>query len=690
MASFGSSVISKERCATCRSKFMLNAMIDKSGKKLAPKAPSRARPRAAALKPPVQASKNDAPPEESVDSAGPGTGQSLQGANTGQDGPPPTNGVETADANQDRVTRASDTFSHATHLNEPPTKRRRLSKAEASVDGRGRDELRNGQESEASAQARPGRVEGQEPDHQAQGIGNAAVNRPSPPARPRDNSPGVISPQGHRCTTSGLEEFPADHGSRIHALRSSDPRSDNRRKSTRTANRQASTEDIQVTAVSDVIPAVSAPSDELSRRELQDGEVVSEEWDRSAAPREGAAAAVDSNEVRTSRRQPMVVDSSSNVAEPIVHPSDATARLRKAILARKPRKKSAAIAIAEPEAVAVEGREDDQASEFGTPDGSLPARRRTYQRQPTPEDAQTHEIDPASVTLFELTKDSRKGKKSQLEKAMQEVNWKEVARKRAEQDERIAAGEVQNPKADGARRLDAAAQTAAGSAQHGPRLKLVNGVMVVDNASLVINGGNAGADVAVSGLEQLEESDITRRINSHSWLYDGKREPTERSRAANRSDPWTQEDTEQFWDALRMFGTDFDIISKMFPGRTRRHIKLKFTREERAHPTRMEAALIGEAIPMDMEIYCAATGMEEGFYKDPKVLEEELKQADEQHRVELEKHKEAQAEMQKQRQEAERAKAKDAGKKGRSKKVAVLDTSEEVLVEGDVSDIFVQ
>lgn len=42
---------------------------------------------------------------------------------------------------------------------------------------------------------------------------------------------------------------------------------------------------------------------------------------------------------------------------------------------------------------------------------------------------------------------------------------------------------------------------------------------------------------------------------------------------------WTDEDTEKFYRLLGMFGTDFETISRLFPGKNRRAVKLKFNKE---------------------------------------------------------------------------------------------------------------
>lgn len=42
---------------------------------------------------------------------------------------------------------------------------------------------------------------------------------------------------------------------------------------------------------------------------------------------------------------------------------------------------------------------------------------------------------------------------------------------------------------------------------------------------------------------------------------------------------------------MRQFGTDLSMIQQLFPGRTRRQVKLKYKKEERQHPLRLREAL---------------------------------------------------------------------------------------------------
>lgn len=48
------------------------------------------------------------------------------------------------------------------------------------------------------------------------------------------------------------------------------------------------------------------------------------------------------------------------------------------------------------------------------------------------------------------------------------------------------------------------------------------------------------------------------------------------------------------FQALRQFGTDFEMISKMFVGRSRRNIKAKWVREEKTNPERVTEALMNK------------------------------------------------------------------------------------------------
>merc|ERR1712225_145069 len=106
------------------------------------------------------------------------------------------------------------------------------------------------------------------------------------------------------------------------------------------------------------------------------------------------------------------------------------------------------------------------------------------------------------------------------------------------------------------------------------------GELVVDEASLQIDR-QARARLNAIDMEEVIEDDFTRVITSGTYM---KRE---------KSMLWDHAATIRFYEGLAQFGTDFEMIAKLFPHRNRRQIKLKFNKEERAHPDRVTKAMVG-------------------------------------------------------------------------------------------------
>jgi transcription factor TFIIIB component B'' len=104
----------------------------------------------------------------------------------------------------------------------------------------------------------------------------------------------------------------------------------------------------------------------------------------------------------------------------------------------------------------------------------------------------------------------------------------------------------------------------------------------------------AEADLQIGNYETIEEQDLTARITSRSFLKNNKRFPNDFI-LPGQGKRWSRDDTDLFYQGLQNFGTDFQMISHMFPGATRRSIKLKFTREERDDPQRVRDALLGKS-----------------------------------------------------------------------------------------------
>ncbi|KAJ3472179.1 hypothetical protein NLG97_g11215 [Lecanicillium saksenae] len=160
-------------------------------------------------------------------------------------------------------------------------------------------------------------------------------------------------------------------------------------------------------------------------------------------------------------------------------------------------------------------------------------------------------------------------------------------------------------------------------------------------------------------METIEENDFTRLITSSSFMN------TSKLRGPNI---WTDDETELFYRGLSMFGTEFQMISHMFPGKQRRHIKLKFNREERYNPARIDAALIGEkTTKMDLEEYKTLTGAQ---FESVESIMAEQRKIEEGYEAERQRIADEQAEiMRKKREElfADDDAAAAAKKKGKKK-----------------------
>jgi transcription factor TFIIIB component B'' len=149
------------------------------------------------------------------------------------------------------------------------------------------------------------------------------------------------------------------------------------------------------------------------------------------------------------------------------------------------------------------------------------------------------------------------------------------------------------------------------------RYQLINGEIVLDPSSLIVDR-HARAREEAATMQEVEENDFTYRVTSSTYL-----------RRNLKPQQWTDEETERFYQALAAFGTDFDTICRMFRGKTRKHIKLKFNREERVNPARINAALVGQkTVAMDLDEYQAHTGNQyetaEAIYAEQKRAQDEF------------------------------------------------------------------
>lgn len=249
----------------------------------------------------------------------------------------------------------------------------------------------------------------------------------------------------------------------------------------------------------------------------------------------------------------------------------------------------------------------------GTPGKKRNARSRR-KRSPTPEEAATETIIASEVKMADLCKDMRKGKKSKRERELQSMEEAEIAKKRQKELHDLLATEEpeapdSNPQETADERLERLA-TAGTRAQ--PETILVDGEITIDyNTMQIDRHANAAVERRAEQQESVDETDLSRRVNAGSYMK------------VERSGSWNEDETNKFYDGLGMFGTDFEMISKLFPGRSRRSIKLKFCKEEKADYQRIKETLMGERIPVDIDEFSRATNT---VFDDPKELEREMEE----------------------------------------------------------------
>ncbi|CAR25043.1 transcription factor TFIIIB subunit BDP1 [Lachancea thermotolerans CBS 6340] len=177
-------------------------------------------------------------------------------------------------------------------------------------------------------------------------------------------------------------------------------------------------------------------------------------------------------------------------------------------------------------------------------------------------------------------------KKRRILRARARENFKPLSELNKEEAERLlesrkkAAEEIMNADIPEADQKHAAIQL---------RMKS-DGTFAVDEESTVVDR-HKNATLEHAHKLRLDENPFENLFNSATY---GRQQYT---------DPWTVDELLRFYKALSMWGTDFNLISQMFPYRTRRQIKAKFVNEEKKHPVMIELALRSK-LPPNFDHYC--------------------------------------------------------------------------------------
>ncbi|KAL8957828.1 MAG: hypothetical protein Q9193_004996 [Seirophora villosa] len=297
-------------------------------------------------------------------------------------------------------------------------------------------------------------------------------------------------------------------------------------------------------------------------------------------------------------------------------------------------------------------------------------RRDRRAREATPEEAENETITPGAVKMAELCKDSRKGKKSDTLRALQDRDKEELAKKKQKELQQLVEGqEPPDPNARGE-------QASSGAVNGGPArsgeetstrqeevVREVADTYVDEHGQIRINTDSLRIDrhaQAAAAREQDQEEAVVENdlskpaINSATY---SKREPLS---------SWPEQLTDEFYEALRTFGTDFGMIGRMLR-KTRRAVKLKFNREEKADPRRVNQALLGATIAIDLDEYSRRAGEEIKETKEHELKMEEDRKKIEQDAADELRAKEEHDQLRKDEAEKERAAVPDdsSGKENR-------------------------
>ena len=236
-------------------------------------------------------------------------------------------------------------------------------------------------------------------------------------------------------------------------------------------------------------------------------------------------------------------------------------------------------------------------------------------RRKSPDDAEEHVIDPTEVKMGDLTRDTGLGKKSGIEVALENIDWKAVKQQQKEMaEEARKKQEAERAEKRSGKTKKRKPQKEPGEEALVPGMRVVNGVIELDPESREIDiRRDAETEAAREDANALTIDKLTTRRNQGTI---GKPKGLQ-----GRGLQWSDEMDDRFYRGVRMFGADMLMITSLFPGLERAHVKKKFVREERANPERLREALFNPT-SVDEEAYQQETGMELG---DPQKLDEELK-----------------------------------------------------------------
>jgi transcription factor TFIIIB component B'' len=294
-----------------------------------------------------------------------------------------------------------------------------------------------------------------------------------------------------------------------------------------------------------------------------------------------SASPVEASEKRVPAPTPGTAPTSTTIVvdEPATSGNEtATTRKKKRVTKRKaPKKKAGNDTTATTD---VEGDQPEVAPKTTKKRRKRDGTKKRAKRAETPENAEDEVIDVTTITMADLCKDMKIGKKFSKADLIKERLSKQKAAVKAARD---AAAEADDDAAAG----DETEQTGQDGDASPPetgnlglQMRVVDGHIVLNDETTQVSRQDHFDPSRV--MEVVDEDDFTRVITQNTF---GKQWGKPRTQA------WDEAATEMFYKGLRTWGTDFETIAKMFPHRTRKQIKMKFNREEKDNGPRVTRTL---------------------------------------------------------------------------------------------------
>lgn len=254
-----------------------------------------------------------------------------------------------------------------------------------------------------------------------------------------------------------------------------------------------------------------------------------------------------------------------------------------------------------------------------------------HRRGQTPEDAETHQIDVTETAMADLVTDNGLGKRSETGRRL-DNEWLDIKQRWDQKLEQNRSKAKMKPSQRKAARQIEAEEAPAQAPAVVPQMMIVDGQIVTTDESRQVDfSHNIEARANI-----IDESQIQTDERIYNYVNQNRIGKNAGLRNATK---WTEELTDKLYQGLRVFGTDFELITNLFGGSwTRRQIKAKFVREERLHLHKIKEAL-AQREQVDLNGYGSMIeGGIEGL-RDPKEIEAELEAEEKKIRDEYERAK---------------------------------------------------